>query len=61
MLKDRHSIQTDLQFLLKNGWKLVAPNTVQYEDCITDDIEKAARIFRAKLKLQEILEKKNLP
>jgi hypothetical protein len=51
----RHSFQKDLQLLLKNGWILVASNTVQ-KDGFELNIERAARILRAKLKMQKILD-----
>ncbi len=53
----KYSIQKDLAFLLRHGWTLVGPNTVQYKEFKTKDIQKAARVFRAKLKLQKIIAK----
>jgi hypothetical protein len=57
MVKQRHSLQNDLRFLIQFGWKLVGPNTVQYEDYITNDIEKAVRITKTKLKIKKLMEK----
>ena len=50
-------IQKDLQFLLKNGWKLVDVNRVQYEQFVFDDICKAAKFFRLKLEIQAYIQR----
>ena len=53
------STQEQLQFLLRNGWKLVGGNTVESPkgDVVTKNIERAARVWQAKLKIRKILDR----
>lgn len=48
-------LQTDLQFLLKEGWRLVGINQIESPDgrIRTTDIIKAAHWWRIKLDLQK--------
>lgn len=52
--------QVDLQFLLKNGWKLVDAGIVESPDgsIKTDRIESAARALRTKLYIREKIDRK---
>lgn len=50
--------QTDLQFLLKEGWRLIGINQIESPDgrIKTDNIIKAAHWWRIKLEIQRQIE-----
>jgi hypothetical protein len=52
------SVHAELKFLLSQGWRLIGWNLIESPDGTvrTTDIEKAARIWRVKLKLKEWLD-----
>jgi len=54
------SMQEDLQFLLREGWRLVDLNTIESPDgeVLTGNIEKAARFWRAKKHAQSLIQEK---
>jgi len=54
-----NTLHKQLKFLLSHGWQLVGVNMVRSPDgtIVTDQIEKAARAWEAKLKARSLLEK----
>lgn len=56
----KRGTQSDLQFLLKNGWRLVEASTVESPtgDVTTKNIAIAARIWRAKLRAIQRIDRK---
>jgi len=54
------SMQEDLQFLLREGWRLVDVNTVQSPDgeITTENINKAARVWRSKKRAQQLIQER---
>lgn len=55
-------LQTDLQYLLLQGWTLIGMNLVQSPDGAvqTDQIEKAARLWRIKIDIRQRILKKDI-